>query len=425
MIIIVSFLLLALPLALQAQHCMDDRYAQTALFDSTQVAMIPGEHYATSVRWPGTQVDSLRLDIYMPDANIDPVEKRPLIVMMHGGALLTGQRQDMAYYCMEMARRGFVAATVTYRLGWDCPATDLLGICGMCQSMTHKWRVAMYRGAQDARAAIRHLASRAEELGIDTSFVFLQGESAGALNALHASFLSQDIADQWCPTCRDEVGLLDTAGNSHTSMPSIAAVVNHCGALGISDTILDQWDIPVVSFHDNQDIVVPYGYGQFVNCLTGAFGSQRIHNRLVGNGICSQLNTVVNGLLQAPHCSYPRNALIPKAACFLKGVMCETCASSSTTQIWNTPDCTAGLLTAAEQPQHVPMGIAIHGEQLTLEGMLSPVRVRIADMLGRTLHAFTTHGQSVRLPQLPHQPYIVSVADAKGRNLSVRWMLVE
>jgi carboxylesterase type B len=176
MIIIVSFLLLALPLALQAQHCMDDRYAQTALFDSTQVAMIPGEHYATSVRWPGTQVDSLRLDIYMPDANIDPVEKRPLIVMMHGGALLTGQRQDMAYYCMEMARRGFVAATVTYRLGWDCPATDLLGICGMCQSMTHKWRVAMYRGAQDARAAIRHLASRAEELGIDTSFVFLQGE---------------------------------------------------------------------------------------------------------------------------------------------------------------------------------------------------------------------------------------------------------
>jgi hypothetical protein len=208
-------------------------------------------------------------------------------------------------------------------------------------------------------------------------------------------------------------------------MPSIAAVVNHCGALGISDTILDQWDIPVVSFHDNQDIVVPYGYGQFVNCLTGAFGSQRIHNRLVGNGICSQLNTVVNGLLQAPHCSYPRNALIPKAACFLKGVMCETCASSSTTQIWNTPDCTAGLLTAAEQPQHVPMGIAIHGGQLTLEGMLSPVRVRIADMLGRTLHAFTTHGQSVRLPQLPHQPYIVSVADAKGRNLSVRWMLVE
>jgi len=425
MIRIVSLLLLWLPLTLQAQHCVDGRYAHTALFDSSQITVMPGEHYATSLRWPDTEVDSLRLDIYMPDAALDPVEKRPLIVMMHGGALLTGQRQDMAYYCMEMARRGFVAATVTYRLGWDCPATDLLGVCGMCQGVAHKWRVAMYRGAQDTRAAIRHLASRADELGIDTSFVFVQGESAGALNALHASLLTQDIADQWCPTCRDEVGLLDTAGNSHTSMPNIAAVVNHCGALGLSDTILDMTGVPVVSFHDNQDIVVPYGYGQFVNCLTGAFGSQRIHNRLSGNGICSQLNTVVNGFLQTLHCSYPRNALIPKAACFLKSVMCENCPVSATTQIWNTPDCAAGLLTAAEQPERAPQGIAIHGRQLTAEGLLTPLHVRITDMLGRTLHTFTAHEASVRLPQLPQQPSVVSVTDATGRSLSMRWMAVE
>jgi hypothetical protein len=418
---IISLLLLSLPFVLHAQHCVDGRYAQTALFDSTQITMIPGELYATSVRWPGAEVDSLRLDIYMPNAGLDPVEKRPLIVMMHGGALLTGQRQDMAYYCMEMARRGFVTATVTYRLGWDCPATDLLGICGMCQGVAHKWWVAMYRGAQDVRAAVRHLASRADELGIDTSFVFLQGESAGALNALHATFLTQDLADQWCPTCRDEVGLLDTAGNSYTSMPAIAAVVNHCGALGISDTILDQWDIPVVSFHDNQDIVVPYGYGQFVNCLTGAFGSQRIHNRLSGNGTCSQLNTVINGFLEALHCSYPRNALIRKAACFLKGVMCETCATSSTTQIWNTPDCSAIIPTSVSYTESTNISIVIRDNSLLCEGLRPPLHIHIADLLGRTVMVSEANEADFRLPELLPQTYVVTIVDAEGRAYHKRW----
>jgi hypothetical protein len=422
---IFHLLLILLPVLVHAQHCVDGRYAQTALFDSAQISVTLGEHYATAVRWPGSEVDSLRLDIYMPDPQTDSVEKRPLIVMMHGGALLTGSRADMAVHCMEMARRGFVAATVTYRLGWDCPATDLLGVCGMCQGVAHKWRIAMYRGAQDARAAVRHLTSRAEELGIDTSFVFLQGESAGSLNALHAAFLTQDIADQWCPACKDAVGELDTAGNGLTVMPHIAGVVNHCGALGLSDTILDQSAIPVVSFHDNQDIVVPYGYGQFVNCLTGAFGSQRIHGRLTDNGTCSQLNTVMNGFLKAPHCSYPRNALIPKAACFLKGVMCDDCQTSSTTQIWNAPDCSDGLVTAQPAAEKPLAAVSVLRNTLHTEGMRMPLTVRVMDMMGRTVLAMDVVQGTAELPLPPRQVYVVRVSDADGRERSMRWAPME
>src|SRR5690606_23537420 len=100
-----------------------------------------------------------------------------------------------------------------------------------------KFRVAMYRGAQDTRAALRHLAHNAEALGIDTAAVFLMGESAGAINALHAAFLNQSEADAWCADCTEEVGLLDTAGNSHVAMPVVKGVVNSCGAVGLTGMI--------------------------------------------------------------------------------------------------------------------------------------------------------------------------------------------
>lgn len=56
-------------------------YAQSALVDNIQITMIPGERCATSVRWPGAEVDSLRLNIYIPYAGLDPSEKRPIIVI--------------------------------------------------------------------------------------------------------------------------------------------------------------------------------------------------------------------------------------------------------------------------------------------------------------------------------------------------------
>lgn len=416
------FLLFGLTFTAHAQHCINGRYAQTALFDSAQVTMVANVHYATSVRWPGNEVDSLRLDIYMPAPGTDPLDRRPLILLSHGGAFLTGNRADMAYYCMEMARRGFVTATLTYRMGWDCPATDLAGICAQCQGVAHKFRTAMYRGTQDMRAALRHLTHHADELGIDTSAVFLMGESAGSLNALHTAFVTQAMADIWCPSCVDDVGELDTAGNSFTVLPGIKGVVNHCGALGIADTIIDQTDMPVISFHDNQDIVVPYGYGTFVNCLTGAFGSSRIHSRLTQNGYCSQLNTVVNGFLQAPHCSYPPNAIIPKAACFLKGVLCGECPSGTTTSIWNAPDCTEGEFsvgTDADASMHG--GLSIADGLLHMNGMQGQRHIHITDMLGRTVWQTRTDDASVPLPQLGQGVHLITVHDAQGRRAVVKW----
>lgn len=342
--------------------------------------------------------------------------------MIHGGAFLAGTRNDMAYYSMEMARRGFVTATISYRLGWNCPASDLLQVCAFCQGEAAKFRVAMYRGAQDTKSALRHLTANANELGIDTSFVFLQGESAGAINALHAAYLEQDEVDAWCPTCVAEVGLLDTAGNNHTITPNIKGVVSSCGGLGLTDFLDAQQQIPVISFHDDNDIVVPYGYGQFVNCLIGGFGSFSVKTRLESNGVCTQLNTVVHPPLDLPaHCSYPANAIIGKASCFLKNILCETCTSSANTQIWNIPDCSAGGFVSIEDVNRKDW-VTLNGNRLIFEPTVNVSSVQVYDVSMRLLMDLPVNSSNeMEFPTSLHGCMFVKIDMKNGPSKVKRW----
>jgi hypothetical protein len=407
----------------QTVHCLNDRYAQTALFDSAQINIVPAVHYATSVRWPGTQVDSLKMDIYMPQQGIDPVEQRPLIVMVHGGSFMAGTRQEMAYLSMEMARRGFVTATITYRLGWGCGATDALGICLACGGLDGNLRVAIYRAAQDARAAVRHLAANAQNYGIDTSMVFVQGTSAGAITAMHTAFWDQSEANSYCPSCINHVGLLDTTGNAHTFMPSIKGVVNNCGAIREVSHLSGQHDIPVVSFHDEGDCVVPFGTGQVMSCLCTPFlwvaGSNSIHNSLTSDGKCHQLN-------QAPginHCWYPSNAIIPKATCFLKSIMCEDCVSNQTTSIWNTPDCTEGAFSVdVNNDLKRVVQLSIVAGHLSMKGFDGVKQIVITDMMGRTVWEASSSDDVATLPVLPSGTYVITAIDGQAQRAVLRWV---
>ncbi|MGB1319203.1 MAG: alpha/beta hydrolase, partial [Flavobacteriales bacterium] len=295
----------------QSQHCLADRYSQDALFDSTDIQITTDVHYATSMRWPGAEMDSLRMDVYQPNPAIDPLEKRPLIVMTHGGSFAAGTRSAMAYYCMEMARRGFVTATITYRLGWNCDVAAA-DPCIICQGEAWRAKVATYRAVQDNRAAIRHLVHNAEEFEVDTAFIFLHGESAGSITSLNSAFWDQSEADSWCTNCVDNVGELDTAGNNLTDTYSIKGVVNNCGAVTNLD-VMDGHQIPVISFHNNPDCLVPYGSGQVMNCLgCAAFywasGSNSIQARLNTNGVCTQRHA--RSELLPDHCTYYTQPLL-------------------------------------------------------------------------------------------------------------------
>lgn len=409
----------------QSQHCLADRYSQDALFDSSEVEVSLNVEFAQAFRWPSTVADTLRMDIYMPGRNLDPLEKRPLIVMTHGGGFLAGHRTDMAPYAMEMARRGFVTATVSYRLGWNCSASDVFGPCVSCQSEAWRLKAAAYRAVQDNRAAIRHLVHNASDLGIDTAFIFLQGESAGSITSLKSAFWNQSEAEDFCGTCLNDLGLLDTAGNDLTETFAIKGVINNCG--GIANTnqgVMDGQNIPVISFHTDGDCVVPYQSGPVLNCWPancGAFfwvtGSDYIRAVLNQSEVCNSMNRRIGNI---NHCDYPFNAIVGKSSCFIKDLLCDNCTSTVTDQVWDIPDCSAGGYVGVNETK-TEAWVKLNGNRLVFDPKTEVISIQVYDLSMRLLLDVPQSGSIVELPTSQLGCMLVKIDADNHRTEMVKW----
>lgn len=417
--LLVSLVLWGCLVQAQSEHCLADRYEQDALFDSTDIQITNNIHYATSMRWPGTQMDSLWMDVYQPNPNIDPLEKRPLILMTHGGSFAAGTRNAMAYQCMEMARRGFVTATISYRLGWNCDVASVEPCIG-CQGEAGKLKVATYRAVQDHRAAMRHLVHHAADFGIDTSYIFVQGESAGSITSLNSVFWDQTEANDWCANCVGFVGELDTAGNSLTDSYTIKGVVNNCGAVSNLD-VMEGHQTPVISFHNDPDCIVNYGTAPVINCLgCSAFywaaGSNSIQARLNQNGVCTQRHTI----LELNHCTYYANPLIKKSACFLKGIMCDDCTAENTTNDFSIPDCSAGGFVSIEE-KNDESNVRLNGNRLVFQPELDVRSVQIFDVSMRLLTTISVNSSMVELPSSLRGCFFVKVDSENQSTEMLKW----
>jgi len=96
----------------------------------------------------------LQLDLARPQSAVNC----PAVLCIHGGGFRAGPRQGYDGLCVKLAQRGFVAATVTYRLA---PA--------------YQFPAAVY----DVKAAVRWLRANASKYGIDASRIGVTGDSAG------------------------------------------------------------------------------------------------------------------------------------------------------------------------------------------------------------------------------------------------------
>src|SRR5690606_39027191 len=126
-----------------------------------------GIPYRTTTTHTGEPI-TLRLDVYEPAG--DTAEERPVIMWMFGGAWRAGDRNQLASYAQDSARRGYVGVTIDYRIrpeGGDLTA-------------------ASNDAYEDTLAAIRWLQDHAEQFRIDPAAIVPAGYSAGAINALHA-----------------------------------------------------------------------------------------------------------------------------------------------------------------------------------------------------------------------------------------------
>jgi acetyl esterase/lipase len=176
----------------------------------------------------GTQ--QLDLDIYEPTG--DTLAKRPLVVLAFGGGFYFGDKEQLAPLAEEYARRGFVAASITYRLDEDGGLLSYpLDNDGLTRVIAAK---------HDLQAAIRWLRSEAVTYRVDPGKVAVGGVSAGAVTALVAALLSDD------------------PGSSGT--PGLSSRV--CTAISIAGTagggLAGPGDAGAIFFHGTDDELIPY-----------------------------------------------------------------------------------------------------------------------------------------------------------------------
>ncbi len=267
------FLLFAFTVVLSAQ-CDEGRYLSTQ-FD--EVFVHTDVKYGEAPYWafPYSNTE-LFTDIYEPVG--DALTKRPLMIWIHPGGFLLGNKNvdDITALCDTFARRGYVTASLSYRLGYnpfDAQSSER----------------AVYRATQDVRAAVRFFIEFSDIYEIDTNRIFIGGSSAGGFAALHTAYLDEEERPEstFEGLLYPDLGCLDCSGNEYVHEVKPLAIINLWGALGDSSYRDVNDTIPVFLMHGTADDVVAYDKGSpfDVDFLPVTHGSLPISNQSEALGL--------------------------------------------------------------------------------------------------------------------------------------------
>lgn len=174
------------------------------------------------------------LDFYEP-AN-DLAIERPVILLFPDGDFIVGNKEqdEVVNWCKTLTAYGYTCACVNYRQGYDASRSD-----GINQ--------AIFRGVQDARAAIRYLLENKRTFRINPDRIYVGGSRSGGAIALHTAFLDVDELNQFAATAN----CLDCNGNPFEHDVKIAGVVNIDGAIFNRNIIHNNKEIPILNLHIN------------------------------------------------------------------------------------------------------------------------------------------------------------------------------
>ena len=322
------FLLLGLPLAASAQ-----RYV-TEVFTPDQVVITPGVSYGQNVDFltsnladpdvpadlgflqmtvsqgnpippeyfnpldtsTAVKVADLKMDIYEPDQAVDTETARPMVLYLHTGNALppgypgngspTGRRTDSTAVeiCKQLAQRGYVAVSMSYRLGWNPLGTTLEVRRGTLLN-------AIYRAIHDVRQCIRtHKAVAANggnTYAINPDKIVVLGEGTGGYIALANATLDQAselFIEKFVPDPLNNPGVsyIDTnaVGNLDGFNGQLTLYrpngfdyeTQFCVNLGgaLADTSwMEVGDVPMVACHTVFDPYAPFTEGTVIVPTTG------------------------------------------------------------------------------------------------------------------------------------------------------------
>lgn len=256
---------------------------------------IPAAYFDPADGSTALKVTNVRMDVYQPDQGTDTEMQRPLLVYLHTGNALppplngspTGTRKDSSAVevCKRMARRGYVAVSMSYRLGWNPLGATLEIRRGTLLN-------AIYRAIHDVRQCVRTMKAEASTYHINPNKIIVYGEGTGGYIALaHTTlddpaelFIEKFVPD---PLNAPNVSYIDTIqvgniegtwggpnngnltlyrANGETSETQFC--INTGGAL--ADTSwLAPGDAPMVAFHTVFDPFAPFTEGIVIVPTTG------------------------------------------------------------------------------------------------------------------------------------------------------------
>jgi len=176
--------------------------------------------YRTTTDFQGNTID-LRLDIYQPRGDV--AVKRPAVMWMFGGGWVGGNKNDMAGYANDSAKRGYVGVSIAYRIR---------------AGGTNDLAAAAWDAYDDAIAAVAWLKANAATYRIDPNVIVAAGYSAGAINALNVVY---------APGSRP---------------PATTPVAGAIAIAGVSMRTPTSGRPPVIMHHGTADQIVPYSSGQ-------------------------------------------------------------------------------------------------------------------------------------------------------------------
>ena len=218
--------------------------------------------YGTAINFGGV-LDTLKMNIYKP---INSDVNRPVLMMIHGGGFSGGNKESFTTTCKNMAKKGFVTATISYRLGFYRP---LIPNNYPYVLDPNEYRRAVHRAMQDGFGAIRFLKGRNAIDSSDTHNFFIGGGSAGAITAMQMAFAHHDslkhpsngkIGDAVVGLdrfSRPDLGSIYGNLNKNGQSNQVQGVLNIFGAIEDTTWVKDNKGPAIWSYHQTGDPVVP------------------------------------------------------------------------------------------------------------------------------------------------------------------------
>ena len=278
----------------------------------TDVSVTNDVQYATNITviTGSPSLDTLYMDVYEPVG--DSETERPVVIIAHDGEFLPvpingmpyGERKDSAivHLCNKLAKRGFVAISYSYRLGWNPVASSQ-------EIRTGTYINAQYRAAQDGFTLVRHLRNdvdvQGNTFGIDTSRIISGGLGVGGQISASLAFLDRyeemTLSKFINPSTIQSYVDSSLSGNVYGTQqrpltiannPSYSSNIHFAFNMGgyVSDsTWIEAGDVPMVSFGLPFDPFAPYDFGAIIVQTTGDFvtncsGAKGIQRRQAFHG---------------------------------------------------------------------------------------------------------------------------------------------